>query len=102
MKLATLVEREFGLRPAILQLAGHAAALIILPPEEYQPAACCDGRMVAMVINREGTTRCVLCDAKEMERRACEAKKPVELERVTPPGHCRMCHCEHDELGCQP
>lgn len=29
------------------------------------PASCCDGRMVFFVVNREGQTRCMMCDDKE-------------------------------------
>jgi hypothetical protein len=29
---------------------------------EPVPAACCDGRMTYFVINRDGKTRCVVCD----------------------------------------
>jgi hypothetical protein len=68
-------EPDAGLKAVVLQVPGSIAALIILPPDQYQPAACCDGRLVAMVVNREGVTRCVLCDAKEEARLEQESRR---------------------------
>ena len=43
-------------------LAGQAAALVFAWPPVA--ATCCDGRMVAMLVNRDGHTHCVECDLK--------------------------------------
>lgn len=36
------------------------AALVLL--DAPIAATCCDGRMTLMVVNRDGKTRCTLCD----------------------------------------
>ena len=36
------------------------AALVVL--DTPVAATCCDGRMTLMVVNRDGKTRCTLCD----------------------------------------
>lgn len=36
------------------------AALVVL--DTPVAATCCDGRMTLMVVNRDGKTRCALCD----------------------------------------
>lgn len=43
-------------------LSPLGAALVFLP--EPVQARCCDGRMIAMVVNRDGSTRCTVCDSK--------------------------------------
>lgn len=78
----------------IFQMEGHATGLIILPPGEYQSAACCDGRLVAFIVNREGTTRCVMCDAKEVERQA----KALALQNEQQYGTV-VCEEAHDLRG---
>lgn len=55
----------------IAPLGTGPAALIVL--KKFAPAKCCDGRMVAMIINRDGKTRCTVCDGKyQAEEKARE------------------------------
>jgi hypothetical protein len=46
----------------ILPLGPGPTAMIVL--KEFAAAKCCDGRMVAIIINRDGKTRCTVCDSK--------------------------------------
>ncbi len=67
-------------KPLVFQLSGATSGLIVLPPGKYQPATCCDGRMVAMIVNRAGVTRCLICDAAEKERLEHEQERQWEAE----------------------
>ena len=51
--------------PLIIAQLSDGSALIVL--SNYQPAACCDGRLIAFMVNRDGRTHCVDCDAKLKE-----------------------------------
>lgn len=55
------VEKKPVIFPLKDGLSPLGAALVFLP--ELVPANCCDGRMVAMVVNRDGSTRCTMCDS---------------------------------------
>ena len=49
---------QFQVRP----IPGAAASLVFAWPPVA--ASCCDGRLVAMLVNRDGNTRCVDCDTR--------------------------------------
>lgn len=56
----------------IAPLGTDGAALIVL--KKFAPAKCCDGRMVAMIINRDGKTRCTVCDGKYQDQESARAQ----------------------------
>ena len=51
--------------------AHGVAGLIMLPT----PAPCSCGRMVALLVNRDGATRCVECDEQYLIERAKEVPR---------------------------
>lgn len=58
----------------VLPLRSMGAALIFL--KKFMPAKCCDGRMLSMVVNRDGQTRCTVCDGKYQDEQRGHATRP--------------------------
>lgn len=59
----------------IFPLGSLGTALIFL--KTFMPAKCCDGHMVLMVVNRDGKTRCTVCDGNYQDQQREHAARPA-------------------------